>query len=284
MNNKQNLKLEEAVMAEIKSGRVKLRSRYIFLAEKLGIGSAVTFTVLLAVLFFNLLLFYLKFSDNLRYLSFGSFGLFAFLESFPFGLIVIFILLLFVTGLIIKKSGLLYQKSFGLLAVLLTLGIMCLGVVLTFTSLAEMIERASYRNHPGAMIFKPFFKPTFGNRHNGVAGRVIEIGDNYLIIQTPDFEEKLDIQAIEDMPADLDLGAFITAIGERRDDIFKVFKIRTIDPEEMPMIMRGINHQFGERTGLPPHLNPDFNLWRCLEGCKHTDLKPEDCATYCLPN
>lgn len=281
---KNNLKLEQAVMAEIKSGRVKLRSRYIFLAEKLGVGSAITLTILLAVLFFNLFLFYLKYSDNLRYLSFGSFGLFAFLESFPYGLIMIFVLLIFVSGVIFKKSGILYQKSFGSLAVFLTLGIMFLGIVLTFTSLAEMIEHAAYNNRPGAMIFKPFFKSAFDNRHSGVAGRIIEIGNNYLIIQTPDFEEKLDVRAIEYIPDDLGLGAFVAAVGERAGESFRVFKIRIINPDEMPMIMRGVNHQFGERPDLDKNLNPDFSLGRCMNGCMRTNLTKEECAGYCLPN
>ena len=45
------INLEDKVMSEIKSGRVKLRSKYIFLAEKLGVGSVLVFTILLAVLF-----------------------------------------------------------------------------------------------------------------------------------------------------------------------------------------------------------------------------------------
>ena len=75
----EKINIEDKVMSEINSGRVKLRSKYIFLAEKLGIGSAFALSALLGVLFFTLVLYYLRASDNLRYLSFGSRGLFAFL-------------------------------------------------------------------------------------------------------------------------------------------------------------------------------------------------------------
>ena len=91
-----NNKIEEKVMAEIKSGKVKLRSRYVFLAEKLGIGSAFIFSVFLAVLFFTLVLFYLQASDNLGYLSFGSRGMFAFLETFPYLLVATLIICVFI--------------------------------------------------------------------------------------------------------------------------------------------------------------------------------------------
>jgi len=57
--------LEKNVMDKIKTGRVKLRSRYVFLAEKLGLGSALALSFMLAALFFSLFLSYLKASDNL---------------------------------------------------------------------------------------------------------------------------------------------------------------------------------------------------------------------------
>jgi hypothetical protein len=39
-------KLENSIMGKIKSGQVKLKSKYVFLAEKLGLGTAFTLSVL----------------------------------------------------------------------------------------------------------------------------------------------------------------------------------------------------------------------------------------------
>ena len=52
--NMENLK--KKIMGEIESGRVTVRSRYLFMAEKLGLGSAMVLTVVLGSLFVALVL------------------------------------------------------------------------------------------------------------------------------------------------------------------------------------------------------------------------------------
>jgi len=209
--------------------------------------------------------------------------LFAFLESFPYPLIISFILLIFVAGIIIKKSGVLYKKPFGYLAIGLTVVVVFLGVILTFTGVGEMIERSTYEDRPGGIMFKPFFHPGFENRHNGVAGRIKEIGSDYVVIETPSDIQTLDLSKVEKIPEVFSTGSFITAIGNRVDGLFEVEKIRVIDPDEMPIIRRGINHQFGEPNFLPPQFGSNFDSRVCLEGCAQANLNSDDCAAYCLP-
>jgi hypothetical protein len=109
----QDEKLENSIMGKIKSGQVKLKSKYIFWAEKLGLGTAFALTVILSILFFNLILFYLKETDNLKYLSFGKFGIFAFLESFPYLLVVVFIVLIVLAGCFIQEAVRIFSHRNG---------------------------------------------------------------------------------------------------------------------------------------------------------------------------
>ena len=232
-------------MADINSGKVKLRSKYIFLAEKFGLGSVIILTILLAVLFFNLVLFYLRESDNIGYLSFGSRGLFAFLESFPYLLVVSLILLVLLAGFIMKKSEINYKKPFGYLALALTAFIIVAGTVLTFTNIAQRIEREARSPRAAGRFFKPFFD--FGARHLGVAGRIVEIAGSNIIIQTPHDIQLVDLSsATKDSPGNLEVGMFIMAVGERTPEIFKAERIRVVDLGEMPMIRRGIHERFGD--------------------------------------
>ena len=143
MNETQN-KIENEVMNKISSGKLQLRSKYIFLAEKLGIGSAFTLTILLAVLCFNLALFYLRASDNMAYLSFGSQGFLTFLESFPYLLVVALIILVFCAGWLIKKSDLSYKKPFGYFAVGLICFVVIGGIILTYTTVAGKIGQENF--------------------------------------------------------------------------------------------------------------------------------------------
>lgn len=254
MANNNSVNLENNVMSEIKSGRVKIRSKYIFIAEKLGLGSAFALSVLLAVLFFNLALFYLKSSDNMKYLSFGSRGLFAFLESFPYVLIIGLIILVFIAAIIFKKSGVLYDKPFGTLAVGLVCLIMVLGVVLTFTDLAERMERRAFGPHPDGKFFRPLFTNGFNQREGGIAGRVVEIGEDFIRVQTPHDTFKIDLSGLErPVPKDVAVGSFVLAVGERKAEVFEAKDIHVVNEGEIPMIGRGVHRLHGNfRPPMPP--------------------------------
>ncbi|MBI5221427.1 MAG: hypothetical protein HY979_01325 [Candidatus Magasanikbacteria bacterium] len=244
--NDLNNKIESKVIAIIKSGKIKLRSKYIFLAERLSLGSAVILSVLLSVLFFNLALFYLKASDNLAYLSFGSLGFFAFLESFPYLLVVSLIIFIFIAGILFKKTEIAYQKPFGYLALGLVVFILLSGVALAFTNIAEQIEQQTFEARPFGFFFRPFLHQGMEDRQSGIVGRIIQVGDTYLIIQTPRAIEKLDITELINPDKNiLKEGNLIMAVGQREDNIFKVKNLRAIDQNEMPMIRRGIHRRFG---------------------------------------
>ncbi len=265
----QNNKIEEQVMAGIKSGKIKLRSRYIFLAEKLGIGSAFIFSIILAALFFNLLFFYLKASDNLMYLSFGSRGLFAFFESFPYLLVVILILAIFIAGLIIKKTGLSYKKPFGYMAVGLVLLAMIGGGALTFAKVAERIEARMNCNCPSEMFFRPLLSNDMEKRNSGLAGRINEIGEDFITVQTPRDIIKIDISKLEkELETDLSTGLFVIAVGEKKGDVFEAKNIKIVNEDEMPMIRRGVNECFGppeDRRNIPLNiLETEGRVGGCL--------------------
>lgn len=246
--------VEENVMQEINSGRVKLRSKYIFLAEKLGLGSAFVLSVLLALLFFTLALFYLKASDNLVYLSLGSRGFFAFLESFPYLLVVAVIGLVFVAGYIIKRSDFSYKKPFVYFALGLPFLVLIGGSLLAFTNVAESIERRAFEGpNPEGRFFRPFLRSGFGERQRGVAGRIIQVSNEHIILQTPRNTILVDLKRLENIPdQDFSEGAFVVAVGERNKEVFEAYRIKIIDANEMPMIRHGVRRKFGSFEMTPP--------------------------------
>ncbi|MDD4476554.1 MAG: hypothetical protein PHY40_00105 [Patescibacteria group bacterium] len=252
-DNKQDNKIEQKVMSEIKSGRVKLRSKYIFLAEKLGLGSAFALSILLAVLFFCLALFYLKASDNLIYLSFGSRGVFAFLESFPYLLAASLVIFIFAAAAILKRSGVSYKKPFSYLAFGLLGFIMLAGTILAFTNIPERIERGTFGKHPAGVFFRPFFRDDMEARKNGIAGRVVEIGENYIVAQTPRNVEKIDLSELKiRLREQINEGDFIMVIGERKNGLFIARDMRVARPDDMPIIQRSVHQRFGNFVPLMP--------------------------------
>jgi hypothetical protein len=237
-NNQQQL--EDKILAEIKSGQLKLRSKYVFLAEKLGLGSAFALSALLASLVFSLALFYLKASDNLIYLSFGSRGLFAFLESFPYLLVAGLVVFVLLAGFILKKSEIAYQNHFAFLALGLLIIVCLLGVVLSLTDINRRIQRR-VMDRPMMM---GMFRPMGDDGFRGLAGQVLEIGDDFMAIQTPCRKINLLSRGVPDFAImEIRPGNFIVAVGERRGDQFIAERIRIINEKEIPFLMEKVERK-----------------------------------------
>jgi len=271
--------LENTIMNKIKDGKVKLKSKYIFWAEKLGIGTTFVFSVILSILFFNLILFYLKETDNLKYLSFGKFGIFAFLESFPYLLVVVFILLIILSGYLITKTESSYKKPFSQLVLLMIIFIVFFGAILTFTNLSKGIENHSRMNNDSMRILLPFAEL----RDKGVSGIIFEKYDDYLIIQTPQGLRRVNFNQNNNF----EIGQFIIAIGERNGYDFSAQEIKIIKKEEVPIIEREIDFKFrsfdrNKNFNLPPDLlffkEPERE---CVKNCFVLKLNPKDCFENC---
>ena len=239
--------IENKVMEEIKSGKVKLRSKYVFLAEKLGVGSAFAFSIILSILFFSLVLFYLRSSDNLLYLSFGSRGLFAFLSSFPYGLVVVCVSFLFIAGAILKKAGMVYKKPFGFVAIFLIISVILFGSVLTVTRITDRIEQRTFNERQDRHILKPLMQDGFvGNRRGGVIGRVVDIRPQYFSVQTPQGAKNILITDLErPIEGRVTFGSWVMSVGEVRGEYFVARLIKVISPDEAPLVERGVEKRFG---------------------------------------
>ncbi|KKR48440.1 MAG: hypothetical protein UT86_C0005G0024 [Candidatus Magasanikbacteria bacterium GW2011_GWC2_40_17] len=277
MENKEPNNLEKEVMSKITSGKIKLRSRYIFLAEKLGLDSVLILTVVLAVLFFNLILFYLKSSDNLNYLSFGSRGLLAFWETFPYPLIIVFIVLILGGGFFLKRSEFSYKKPFGFLALALIGSILMVGAILTFTGLNEKIEKNVFGPRPGVPFSRWFLRGGLEERHNSLAGLVVEMNDGYVVVQTPRNLQKVDFKDVLNKVSNEKLypGVLAVFIGEKKEEVFFARDWRVLNQGEIPLIDRNIHRRFGSfemKIPADPH---------CLGNCLNLGTPPNFCWQNC---
>ena len=268
-------KIENKIMDKIKDGRIKLKSKYIFWAEKLGLGTAFTLSVILSILFFNLILFYLKETDNLKYLSFGKFGIFAFLESFPYLLVIAFILLIILAGYLITKSDASYKKPFGQIIIVMISIIMFFGVILTFTNISNQIE--NYSRNMKERILLPFDNV----RERGVSGIIYELYDDYLILQTPQGLRTVKF----DKDYKLEVGQFIISVGETKQYDFFAKDIKIIKKEEIPAVGREINFKFesfNKNGNIPPELLLfNENEKECISDCMKSNDKKTDCFKEC---
>lgn len=287
MENKNFQKLENKIMSEIKSGKVKLRSKYLFIAEKLGLESAFVLSAVLSILFFNLFLFYLKATDNLEYLSFGTSGIAAFLESFPYLLVISFIFFLFLAGYLMTKTDFSYKKPFKYFAISLIVIIMITGSVLAYTDVSEKIEQQAFSENLSGTILKPFLNCGIGLHKNGLSGKIFEVSDDYIIIEIPSGLQKVDVYNLRsEEKSGLDKNEFIIAIGERKDNVFIASQIRIVDQDSMPMIRRGINrsvhyNQINPYSKRNRFLIQDEDMKKCMNECLKLSEYRRKCFDSC---
>ncbi len=282
-------KFEENIMSKIRSGKVKLKSKYIFLAEKLGMESAFALSVILSVLFANLFFFYLKSTDNLEYLSFGSDGIYAFLESFPYLLVASFIVFILIAGYLLAKADFSYKKPFKYFALSLITFVFVSGGVLAYTNLSERIEEEVFSEGPSSFIMKPFLLRGVELRKTGLSGRIFEISHDYFVIETPNGFQKVDIGYLQPEKNEFINGQFIVIIGERKKNVFMARRIRVVGEGNMQMIRREIH-----RNSSQDNVNADLyqegfimegmELKKCMDGCLVSDGPRRQCFDGCIDN
>lgn len=289
MKNSKSNNLEIDIMEKIKSGQVKLKSKYIFLAEKLGLGTAFTLSFVLSAIFFNLFLFYIKETDNIKYLSFGKEGLLAFFESFPYLLVVAYIISIVLISFIIKKSNALYKQSFNHVIISLIISITFFGAILTYANLGEKIEKESFRNNYQGRILKTLMHPP-EIRENGIAGIVYQSGENYLIVKTGRGLININLKEVEQNNLkEPFLGKLIIGIGEKRENEFIAKEIKEMKKKDMPGVGRIIEYQVDSRIpkdGCKPPPNEIMHFLEsekeCISNCNAKGKCIKECLRECI--
>jgi len=281
MENNKPLNIEEKVMSKITTGKVRLRSKYIFLAEKLGVGSAFILSVFLAGLFLSLALFYLKTTGNLWFLSLGSRGLYAFFESFPYLPIAIFILIILLSGFILKKTGVLYNRPFGHMALALLGTVLILGIFFSISSVAENFDKKIFRRPPPYQNdFRSMFNPALKENRHGIIGRVMQKSETDLTIQTP-FGLKT-VKLSNPQKDEFKEGDFVIITGENSKENFEAETIAPLNRKQAPGINEVIEERFGNFD--PDDANYPINSEKrhCFNECFKKHEPPEICRGLCL--
>lgn len=258
--------LENRIMGYIKGGRVKLKSKYAFLAEKLSLGSGLVLTILLATLFFSITLFYMKETDNLIYLTFGLNGFLAFLESFPYLLIISLVILIFLAGFLITKTDLSYKKSFGEWSLCLVVFIVIIGSSLVFTNINKELEE----HHQ--MLIHPFFEKRLP-LGKGMAGTVMERREKEIILNTIEGPQYVNLKYIKHY-LNFNKNDLIVIIGDKRNDGFYASDFKVIkDPNEMFLMKVRLKKDPGllDKKCISECLDKGNLIRNCFDDCMHNN-------------
>lgn len=228
MKRDKGIDLEAKVMKRIKDEKISFRSKYIFLAKKLGLGGGLILSLVLAILFFNLTFFTMKVSGNLEFLSFGRMGILAFLESFPYHWILIGLAFFLVSSTILSRYDISYKKPFKVILPVLIVLILIAGIVLAISGLNEVIEEKVVRNRTPILCF--LYRRMEALCKNGLVGEITEIRSSGLLIETGE-GRRVFVELTEDtlLPerSDPKIGERICVVGKWDKENFRASALHT---------------------------------------------------------
>ncbi len=104
--------IKQELMSQIRKDELKMKSKWLFIAKKLGLKSGLALTILLLMFLINGFFYYIKTNNVLMPLHYGPAFWQKLLHSLPYDLILIIIVLGVVLNFIIKKFDFSYKKPF----------------------------------------------------------------------------------------------------------------------------------------------------------------------------
>jgi len=219
MSQDKKIDLKAKVMRKIRDGRVNFRSRYIFLAKKLGLGGGLTLSLILAALFVNLTFFGVKASGSLEFLAFGRKGILAFLESFPYHWILIGLAFFIFASIILSRYDISYKKPFKRILAILLLSVFVAGAVISLSGVNEAIEDRVNQGH-----FR-FMRPFDGKRHgmwrDALLGEIAEVKSDGLMVDITE-EKTVFVKFTENTlfptESEFNKGDYIRVLGEWEEE------------------------------------------------------------------
>ncbi|MFA5830040.1 MAG: hypothetical protein WC843_06155 [Candidatus Gracilibacteria bacterium] len=197
-----------------------------------GVLALLTSSVLISFIIFSV-----NVSGKMFLLGFGARGISMFFLLFPWKILVINVLLLFLLEWLIKRFQFGYRRPFiYLLSCALAISIVA-GLIINATPLHQAILKSNEERHLPVIgsFYEHLRRPTDGR--DVVRGVVITISGNSLTLQADDLDNdhddgirKVIMAPPIQIPNFIKIGDLIFVAGDLRDDQIFAFGIRKIEP------------------------------------------------------
>lgn len=225
-------KLNQTINERIKSGKIKMRSKSWFVAEKSALVILIIVLIIAYLLFINFAFYTLQQSGTLEFLEFGFAGLWPFITNIPFPFIIWAGISLLLAYFIYKNLDLSYQKPKYF--IFISSAVLILGFGLGFFAYGfnNILDKNSQRlNIP---IIKDAYQnahPSNLNSNYGLLAKITEVKPQYivarasggkiLIIGNKNEENQSQITEVEIKPYQL-TGSFTPRFNDQYfEDVYK---------------------------------------------------------------
>lgn len=137
-----NEEMKKNIMSKIKRDEINIKSRWIFIARKIGLQSGFALTIIVLIFLINTFFYYIKTNGLLMSLHYGPAAWQKFLHSLPYDLILIIILLLVLFNYFLKKFDFSYKKPISFIITMFILFIMVWAFILFASNFNNMVKQS----------------------------------------------------------------------------------------------------------------------------------------------
>lgn len=208
----------DTIQNKIKKGELKMRSPFSVWIEKLSLDSSVIMIIISLIFVSGLAFYWTNNNNDLLFSGYGKYGALSFIQSFPYFLLILFVLLFVFLTFLFRKFDISYKKPFIAIFSIIFSFILLFGWISTQYPLGQRL----YRNNEKRLHLG------MNNSKNAILGTVIQIQKNLLMIKTADSKQ---IKIIIDANTHFSygtpkIGSYIRSVGNWENDSFKAIGIR----------------------------------------------------------
>ncbi|MFA6017461.1 MAG: hypothetical protein WC744_05230 [Patescibacteria group bacterium] len=228
--------IADTITNKIKKGQVIMRSQLSIWVEKLSIDSGIVLILISLVLVAGLLFYWTNINNDLLFGGYGRLGILSFIKSFPYLLVIVFIILFTSLTILFRKFDASYKKPFIVILSIIFLVVLVFG----WSSSRQNFGKRIYRQN-GRM-----FGAGMTNNQNSISGTVVQIQKNLIIIKTDTISQiRIIVSSNTHFPyGQPKVGDLIRSVGNWENESFKAIGVRVFTDVDS-----GFTHGQGQRKG-----------------------------------
>lgn len=169
-------KIKEEITSKIKSGDLRMKPKWYFVAGAALLFQGTFGAIVLGIFVTNLYFYHLRNYGPFGYLVLGKEGFGPFLETFPWKLMILVILSLFIAFKLLKKYEFSYSKHSFYLFIMFLMAMLLAGLVTDLAGVNEAMRQNSF--------LRPIYSEKFSSR-NWMMGEIKQQTSDGFILETP---------------------------------------------------------------------------------------------------
>jgi|GEM_PF-1447458 len=225
-NKNKQINISDKVLDKIEQEDVKMRSKWFFIAEKLGLESGLLLSILVIIILLCFTLYIMDQKGAFEFTEFGPRGWPLIFANIPFELIILAVVFFIVSSFLIKQFDFSYRKPFYLISCGVLLLIGTIGAVLTWTGASHSMFKK--------VVDSKMVKNYYENKTNippendkAIIGRVVGYDNKSIYLVTTNNRI---IKINFNKEPQVAQGQVIKIIGKKNGEMFQAEIIRVIKP------------------------------------------------------